>query len=240
MYRPREYDAANRRKKKLQKLHQWAAPFTSAVMVPPSPHGGLAKRCREVARREEGHGIAIKVVEDGGRTMKQILQRSTALAEPGCDSPECMPCTTHGRGKGGPCRRGSSQNYMVECGRGDGYVYHGESSRNGFSRMKEEIADYRRAKDGKRHNSFMAKHNVEHHNGQAGEYKFKVTHSGQPVLRRQVREAVKIKYNEKSMNDCSEWKLPMGGYTVNSSVTRNFQRGEDLAVNLRSYGGGNA
>ena len=82
--------------------------------------------------------------------------------------------------------------------------------------MLEEAKDY----EMKKPHSFMRQHELEEHNGEEKVFKFKVTHTGQPVLRRQIREAVEIAHAEKTMNGKTEWSLPMQQYSAESNIVR--------------------
>ena len=183
----------------------------------------------------------MKILESGGTSVKQHLQKSNPLAKLGCDRADC-PVDNPGRGpdntdnpargKAGNCG-GSSCNYVVECeclSR-----YHGESNRTGYTRMLEEAKDY----EMKKPHSFMRQHELEEHNGEEKVFKFKVTHTGQPVLRRQIREAVEIAHAEKTMNGKTEWSLPMQQYSAESVVRRQFQFGGSLQTVPRNIGSSN-
>ena len=242
MYRPPEWQAAARREQRRTKRTKWmGSEFMSAIFIPPSPGGELLKRCRRVAERAAERGVNMKILESGGTSVKQHLQKSNPLAKLGCDRADC-PVDNPGRGpddtdnpargKAGNCG-GSSCNYVVECeclSR-----YHGESNRTGYTRMLEEAKDY----EMKKPHSFMRQHELEEHNGEEKVFKFKVTHTGQPVLRRQIREAVEIAHAEKTMNGKTEWSLPMQQYSAESVVRRQFQFGGSLQTVPRNIGSSN-
>ena len=91
--------------------------------------------------------MKFKVIESGGRTIKQEVQRSNPTATPGCDRGDCLVCVD-GRGKGGNCHKSNVQYEMdcLLCPPGQGSVYIGETSRNLYTRGREHIDKYRAQK----------------------------------------------------------------------------------------------
>ena len=135
-----------------------------------------------------------------------MLQKSNPTATAGCSNEDCLPCMT-GRGDGGNCRS-CSINYQLECQLcpdGERSQYHGETSRNLFTRCREHVNRYQN----RNRNSFMQKHQVEKHQGLEGHYTAKVTGSSTDCLTRQVREAVMIRRCEVPvLNSKTEWHQP--------------------------------
>ena len=208
IYRPKDWQKAERRWAKEKKKNSWASKdgHIAPIFVPPTPNGELARTLRRIAECEAEAGVRFKVVETGGRAIKTEVQKSNPTESPGCDEPDCLPCQA-GRGAGGSCHA-TGVNYAVECGlcpdnaRG---LYLGETSRNLYSRCKEHQGRFRNGSA----KSFMKKHQDRQHRGMAGAYTAKVTASTRDCLTRQVREAVEIRRCQQPvLNGKTEWHQP--------------------------------
>ena len=208
MYRPKDWQAIQRRKDKVNKKHEWSnkGGHIAPIFDPPTPNGELARALRQIAEKEAEAGVLFKIIETGGTTMKTSIQKSNPTATAGCEDEQCIACKA-GRGEGGNCRS-CSINYQVDCqlcpaDKRSRYI--GESARNLFSRGKEHLGRYRN-RDKK---SFMQKHQSRKHPGLAGDYTAKVTGSSRDCLTRQVREAVLIRRSEVPvLNSKTEWHQP--------------------------------
>ena len=93
--------------------------------------------------------------------------------------------------------------YEIECEEcGDKYI--GESSRNGYTRGKEHMSEYKN----KSKKSVLLRHAGEKHddNSRKTTYKMRVTgiYKGDPTLR-QVTESVKIQNSKNIINNKCEW-----------------------------------
>ena len=178
------------------------------------------KMMRKVAEEEARDGIKFKILEVGGRTLKNELQRSNPTATPGCDKSDCLPCSG-GRGKGGKCHK-NNVNYIIECHlcpEGKRFVYWGETSRNLYTRCKEHLGDFgREGGDGDSH--FMRTHMEEYHPGMESKFVAKVTNVNRDSMTRQIREGVNIRRSKRPvMNTKSEWFQPPI-YRVQSEIVR--------------------
>ena len=110
-----------------------------------------------------------------------------------------MVCGSDGRGN---CRA-TNITYKIECSK-CGYVYIGESGRNGYSRGREHLADLAK----KSENSVLYRHIKEEHSGvNSDRPKFKMTilSTHKTALDRQVSEAVLIGRTPELMNKKTEW-----------------------------------
>ena len=146
-----------RRDLKKRKKQTWSAKggHIAPIFIPPTPNGALAKRLQQIADSETEAGAKFKIVETGGVTMKQQLQKSNPTASPACDKDDCAACK-FGRGKGGNCHRNNIE-YEFECQLchpGRRAVYLGETARNLYTRAKEHEEKYRKGKQ----KLFMKKH----------------------------------------------------------------------------------
>ena len=208
--RPANWDRVGRRRRKVDKRHNWSAKggFIAPIFVPATPGGELAKELKAIAEREEVAGMKFKIVETGGTTVKQTVQKSNPTATPGCPFNDCLACK-NGRGKGGMCLQSNVQ-YQLECTmctEEDKGVYIGESSRNLYTRSKEHISKYSSRK--RQVESFMHQHQQEHHGGTEADFQAKVTGTFRDALSRQVSEGVHIRRGGRSiLNTKSEWHQP--------------------------------
>ena len=175
--RPKTWQCEQRERKKKKKRSNWSTRggYVAPIFVPATPRGELAQELREIARQEGLGDLKFKIVELGGVPVKRLLQKSNPTATPGCDSADCLPCSS-GRGKGGNCRKSNVQ-YQLEFDlcpdTADGCIYIGESSRNLYTRSKEHIAKYESRKQNK--DSFIKKHQIEVHNDRPAKFNAKVT-----------------------------------------------------------------
>ena len=146
-------------------------------------------------------GIKIRVVEKAGRSIKSMLQRSDPFKERRCGRESCFVCTTEGKES---CDK-NGINYAVTCTSCEN-VYHGETSKNAFTRGKQHLDEYRN----KASKSVLWRHCRERHENQLQEFKMRVT--GQyrnDAMLRQIAEAVRINNHdiESRINNKTEWNL---------------------------------
>ena len=89
LHRPREFDAENRRNKKLMSRDgAWHKPqYHVAPFYPATPDGWLVKGIKQIVREEAGRvGLRIKVVEESGTSLGSLLTRPDLS---GCLLPDC-------------------------------------------------------------------------------------------------------------------------------------------------------
>ena len=221
IHRPHDWQAEARRLDKKRKQHSWSTRggFVAPIFVPATPGNELAGMMKQVAEDEAIPGLRFKVVETGGRMVKNIVQNSNPTASPGCTDEECLACRDGG-GLGGPCRKGNIQ-YEVMCKlcpEENGSCYVGETSRNLYTRGGEHLKKYEGGND----ESFMKKHQDETHPGQPADFRGKVTGTFRDCLTRQVSEGVHIRRcNYNILNSKSEWHQP-ALWRVRSEVERQF------------------
>ena len=119
--RPRNYQEAERRKRREEKGSRWyrkegrsTSVREGMFIIPPTPGGVLAKGLRKICQEElQGTNIFLTVVKRGGRRLGQEL----ACTVPGksvrkhCGREKCSPCNT---GTLGVCRR-TGLGYQIDC-----------------------------------------------------------------------------------------------------------------------------
>jgi hypothetical protein len=146
----------------------------------------------------------IKVVEKSGTPLKRIIQKSNPFKPATCSDRECFPCTS---GEKKNCRK-TEVKYHIKCEDPNCKdVYHGESSRNAYTRGAEHIASYKKHEE----RSHMWKHCVNKHGGEEKKFVMKIdrTFRKDPLLR-QITEAIDIQDTEEQyrMNSKAEWHQP--------------------------------
>jgi hypothetical protein len=219
LYRRDTFERISRQTKKIQKKTNWANTKDQKNMVPlfvPSTPGGVLKN--KIAEVVKASGEQIKVVEKGGKTVKQMLQRSNPGKSSMCQDVTCLVCgQTEGGEKEfikGGCRN-EGVNYTGTCVTcqlaGVRKVYHGESSRNLFTRSQEHHRDYEKKDLNNKHKSAWKKHAIIDHGGSKPSIRFQVTHtSRQDPLERQLIESLKIEKEppESLLNSKTEFRQP--------------------------------
>ena len=209
-----------RRKSKTAKKHSWSSRggYIAPIFVPSTPNGELASLLRTVVEEEgRSSGLKFKIVEEGGVTIKKRVQKSNPTATPGCAEVDCIPCKGE-RGAGGNCRQSNIEYSMDCCLCPDSRptAYHGETSRNLYTRAGEHYRNYCKGEE----DSWIQKHQMEMHGGAQADFTAKVTNSFRDCLTRQVSEAVTIRRSEKEvLNGKSEWHQP-ALFTVRNEIVR--------------------
>ena len=208
LYRPKEWNAEEREEARELKKRNWykRGGYETVVFVPATPNSQLRKRYEKVIERT---GIKMRVVEQSGVSLKRTLQRSDPAKNQTCWHPECLVCSTGGKG---PCDV-VGINYDIECVEcaesidvGRQVKYTGESSRTAYSRGKEHLDDL----DKKREKSRMWKHCKSKHAERVPDFRMHVKgiYSRDAMLR-QITEAVRINNAPAGslMNDKTEWNF---------------------------------
>ena len=212
LYRNSDVNKYQREVVKLKKQINWYGKSNGSVLfVQATPGERLKSAVQYVCDKS---GMKIKVVEKGGRTVKQILQKSDIDPVEGCRRDDCMICSTKG---GGNCEK-ESVGYRVDCSKceEDGLVavMHGETGRSARIRVGEHHKALMKKKD-----SNLWEHCCKEHGGQMVPFNFQVTKVfREDPLSRQLDEAIRIQREEGVLlNDKNEWTRP-AGYAI--SVTR--------------------
>jgi hypothetical protein len=219
MYRRDSYDRVNRQTKKVKKKTEWANNKNQKNMVPlfvPCTQNSILKK--EIQEVVKISGEQIKVVERGGKSIKEMLQRSNPGRSNMCHDATCPVC---GQTEGGETQflkgscRSDGINYTGTCLTcqlaGIRKVYHGESSRNLFTRSQEHRRDYEKRDFNNKFKSVWRKHDISDHGGMESSTRFQVTHSSrQDPLERQLIESLKIEREppESLLNSKNEFRQP--------------------------------
>ena len=199
MYRKRDWRKEEREKEKKKKRTGWfrKGGKRSVIFIPATPKSKLKKLYEDAIRKSE---LPISVVERSGITLKNKLQKSDPLgkAKKCHNKEECMICMNGGKS----CRK-EGITYEIECEEcGDKYI--GESARNGYTRGREHLNEYKN----KSKNSVLLRHAGEKHDDTSRNttYKMRITgiYKGDPTLR-QVTESVKIQNSRNIINNKCEW-----------------------------------
>jgi hypothetical protein len=219
LYRRDSFERVNRQTKKVKKKTEWAnskhQKYMVPLFVPSTPGGALKSKVEEVVKES---GESIKVVERGGKSVKAMLQRSNPGKSTTCHDPACLVCSETEGGEEvfikGACRS-DGVNYTgtcVTCQESDiRKVYHGESSRNLYTRSQEHQKDYDRRDLNNKVKSAWKKHSITDHNGVEPVIRFQATHiSRQDPLERQLIESLKIEREppECLLNSKAEFRQP--------------------------------
>jgi hypothetical protein len=208
LYRERDWQESDRRQQRQKKKTSWLSKggYDTVIMVNPTPGGELARQLQKVVCENPGP-VKIKIQEQGGVKISNMLQRTNPNKTKGCSSNDCIVCK-HGRGKGGECRR-NNVGYVLCCDicGVDNVCYVGETGQNAYTRGLKHMANYR----GRQTDSPLWKHAQMAHGGSlAVSYSMKVEKCFSDPLTRQVNEAVRIANCDSAtqLNSKAEWHGP--------------------------------
>ena len=216
--------------------------FTSTLCVPPTPGGALAKLIGDNLKNgRQANGTKTKIVEGNGLSSGQEMTKSDQFPQEECHRADCAICVRRdgeNNMKGQSMCMKSSVGYEGECVRCDQTIfkYIGETSKTGYSRIKQHLSDYRAAHAAKlppppsRHGtaqidlplkdvkSWMWEHTRGVHGGLMGgqggllDYKFNVSGTFRKCLQRQVDEGLRMRIAEDDgkvlLNSKNEWFTP--------------------------------
>ena len=209
LHRPREFEADLRRQKKLLTETTWYRPASAAGFVPTTPSAELAWNIQSVVTANTARlGLSAKIVENGGKSLKQHLVR---LDLTGCFYPDCFLCES---GSVGGSHTRSGAHYSGTCVLCEEQCksswYDGETGQNGYYRCtkghKKDILD-------KNNKNAFEKHLELFHPDRVGDptaFKMKIESTFKKCLDRQVTEGVYI-HNSASdhvLNSKSEFLQP--------------------------------
>ena len=143
----------------------------------------------------------IKVTERAGDSIKSMLQKSNPFPTRKCSDPQCMVCSTGGKGN---CRT-NNVTYKIVCNI-CGDVYYGETCRNCYSRGIEHTTDLNK----KTENSVLHRHMRDKHSDTdtpvTPDFTMSVIGTHKTAMDRQIAEAVLINTGgSKLINRKSEW-----------------------------------
>ena len=186
------------------KSKSWFGKSDSVVFVQSTP-GEILRR--NVQKLMVDKGFNIRVVEQGGQTVKSILQRSDVSPCLFCGDEDCSVCKTEAKGN---CQV-ESVVYRIWCKKceeeGVKTVMYGETGKTAKIRCGQHMDALASGRS-----SNLRDHIEQKHPGQEGKIEFGcgvVKKYPGDVLSRQLKEAVLIvNHNGLSMNDKKEWVRP--------------------------------
>ena len=210
LYRGKFWQREERQSRKEEKKHTWyqKRDDETVVFVDATPHGQLAKECRQALKESQ---IKIKVIEKAGKSLKRCLCRSDPFRFLSCDNEKCHLCKI---GSNVNCKSRELV-YEMKCQgcQNEKGMYIGETARSIGERVNEHITGY----ENKSKNSVFHRHVVDEHQGIPQEIEIKVLASCRnDAMLRQVTEAVCIKELKPMINMKEEW-----GNTNNIRERRN-------------------
>ena len=155
-----------------------------------------------MAELEKDPKLRLRIVERGGVSLVRQLMKPGVLQTRNCGDTDCAMYAQEGCGS--VCRK-SNINYRYSCTlppcttaeSADNSCYHGESSRNIFSRGIEHHNAYIKKKD----NSFINNHQMDVHDGAPAQFKVTVLSQHKDPMSRVIQEAMNIKnFQDKGLN----------------------------------------
>ena len=168
-------------------------PPTAVVFVPRAPNGALAVQLRQLElEMQKLSNIKIKIVEEGGDMVKDLIHKSNPWAGENCLREACLVCRRGEAGQGDCQRRNVVyKTWCLTCQkRNRDSLYLGETARTAFERGGEHSRDFKTKKE----NSHMFCHHEQEHleKGEEAVFAMKVVRSHKSALERQINEAVLI------------------------------------------------
>ena len=181
--------------------------YTSVLMVPITKNGELVK---EVKKREQEinkfSDERIKVMEEGGIKIKDILVKKNPFPSKSCEMKKCLICTSAIPDK-------SSIPYNSEMGfmnwsvtRGIDKVHEGETSRSARIRGAEHLQNVKN----EREDCAMYKHKVSEHPNKNMSFSMQIMKKFKDLLSRQANKGVRISNRDKNatLNSKNEINYP--------------------------------
>ena len=184
----------------------------ACLFVPPTPEGQQAKLLRKTLNScRTPDGRLIKVIEEGGVSLKQLLQKSDHNPRKSCVYDDCPICTNTANNTNNSLSRCQvhSVGYEIRClecqDEGLKAIYYGETSKNGYIRGKQHLSDQLKDKEC----SVMSRHSKEFHNNKLIGWTMNIVNTFKSAMDRQIDEAVRINSNSSKadivINNKAEW-----------------------------------
>ena len=206
MYRMKEWQKNRRRKEKEKKGREWYTKggTESVLFVPATPNSQLQKLFQREVNQSD---INIKVIEQSGTKLINILKRNNPFKPDKCNEDDCLVCRTSVNGN---CRT-TGVTYEILCRDPEcPYKYTGQTSSNGYTRGLKHNDEY----ENKRKQSPLWKHCQKVHNNEEQTFQMCIKdRCRNDPTKRQILEAIRIRETDPqmSMNERTEWnviKLP--------------------------------
>ncbi len=204
LHRPKEWERSRRKKEKIEKKKTWykSNGNESVIFVPYTPGEKLKKAYEEEIRKSE---LKIKVVEQTGTKIKDILHKKDPFKQDRCTRGDCFVCTTNGKGN---CSK-ENATYQISCTEGcqKKDIYKGETAYNTYTRGVEHLQKYINNNP----TSMLLEHCNIAHDGRKVNFKMDVTGTyHRDPTKRQISEGLQIEKtpSQRLMNSKSEWNTP--------------------------------
>jgi hypothetical protein len=223
LYRPRDWQAQARRRKKLMAKMAWFRPADTVLRVPCTPGAALAISVRKVVEEEAGRlGLKVRVQEGAGVALRRsVVTKDLGAGQP-CPQGNCPLCLT-GEGKGGLYHHRSGAVYRGDCLLCGELVarYWGESGDSGYCRTLQHLAAIRRTDPDHAFSKPLAIYHQERE-GAVLSFRFMVEEVHSQPLSRLCSESVRIHKDpcEIPMNSKAKWHQPVVARVV---VTRELE-----------------
>ena len=218
LYRSREWNREERNKLKQEKKVNWykktgknKIEYKTVLFVPVTKDGKLAKEMKK--REEEINKYSeerIKIVEDGGIKLKNMLVNKNPFTKTKCEQRKCALCQHSSTQSKIPCNT-SNVGYRFNCdtcaSRGTPMVYEGETARSARIRGAEHLRDLKN----KNPKSALFKHKENNHEHEEMKVSMEITSRFKDPLSRQANEAIRISNrgdNGELMNSKTEFNHP--------------------------------
>ena len=228
LYRSSEWKKANPRKLRNKSRIDWwnkkgPIKYSTVLFVPPTPGSALCKKMQAVEKSINMNSSSrIKVVEKGGKKLKDILVQANPYKPNPCEKKICPVC--HETKFTKPVEKDkincnlNNVGYRWACitckENGKIVTYEGETARSLRIRSIEHLKDLTKMKL----TSPLVKHTRVMHPETNPNFQVKMTKKFSEALSRQANEAVRIKLAENSINSKSEFNHPpTDRVTVNPS-----------------------
>ena len=139
LHRPKEWERSRQKKEKIEKRKTWYKNNgnESVIFIPYTPGGKLKKAYEEEIRKSK---LKMKIVEQKGTKVKDILHKKNPFKQERCNREECFICTTNGKGN---CAK-ENATYQISCAEEcqNKDIYKGETGYNSYTRGAEHLQKY--------------------------------------------------------------------------------------------------
>ena len=222
LHRNRGFQKEERWKKKALSKTIWFRPNNSVGFVPATPNGVLARTIQAIVSEEAARiGLTVRIVEQGGISLKQQLVRMDLT---GCFYPDCYLCESGTTG-GSHTRSGAHYSGIcVLCQQaGKEARYDGETGRSAYWRTtkshKPQIMSNADSNGFAKHLQVYHPENIR----DPSAFKIKVESNHSKCLERQVKEGTYITNSEADyvINSKSEFHQPSVRRVVTTREVRN-------------------
>ena len=216
LFRDRNWNREERNKMKSNRKLNWynseknEIEYKSVLFVPVTKGGILAK---ELKKREEeinkNSEERIKIIEGGGKKMKDILVVKNPFPTTSCEMRKCLLCKNVSNQIKFSCTS-NNVGYKLVCetceDRGFDKVYEGETARSARVRGAEHRRDFNNGRE----DSALHKHKLNAHKDEEMKFRMEITNKFRDPLTRQANEAIRISTRNKNeiLNNKNEFNHP--------------------------------